>query len=208
MNAGGIPARRPAPSWVTSEASPWTSVGARTMLAPNAAAMDCMPRHTPRSGSRRARRDPHGLDRDPGVIGIARPGRDHDPAQVCGRVVRQCLHLADVDGVVPDDADLCTSGLQRLDEVEREAVVVVDDQDHGWGLASVAGLAGDSGRAASGTPAAISIARRSAAALCSVSSNSRSGTDPATMPAPVWTCAWPSFRTALRIVIAVSRLPS
>ena len=25
---------------------------------------------------------------------------------------------------------------------------------------------------------------------------------------PVWTCAWPSFRTALRIVIAVSRLPS
>ena len=62
--------------------------------------------------------------------------------------------------------------------------------------------------AASPVPAASSIARRSAAALCSVSSNSRSGTDPATIPAPVWTWAWPSRRTALRIVIAVSRLPS
>ena len=40
-----------------------------------------------------------------------------------------------------------------------------------------------------GMPAAISIARRRAAALCSVSSNSFSGTDAATMPAPVWTCA-------------------
>ncbi len=43
-------------------------------------------------------------------------------------------------------------------------------------------------------PAASSIARRSAAALCSVSSNSRSGTEPATIPAPVWTCAWPSLQ--------------
>ena len=39
--------------------------------------------------------------------------------------------------------------------------------------------------------AASSIARRSAAALCSVSSNSSSGTLRATMPAPVWTWAMP-----------------
>ena len=52
------------------------------------------------------------------------------------------------------------------------------------------------------------MARRMAAALCSVSSNSRSGTEPATMPAPVWMWAWPSLRTALRMVMAVSRLPS
>src|SRR5438046_3769665 len=55
MNDGGIPARSPAPSWVTSEASPWTSVGARTIEAPNAAAIDCIPRHTPRSGIARSR---------------------------------------------------------------------------------------------------------------------------------------------------------
>ena len=34
------------------------------------------------------------------------------------------------------------------------------------------------------------------------------GTEPATIPAPVWTWAWPLRRTAYRIVIAVSRLPS
>ena len=56
--------------------------------------------------------------------------------------------------------------------------------------------------------AACSMARRMAAALCSVSSNSRSGTEPATMPAPVWMCAMPSLSTAERMVMAVSRLPS
>ena len=54
MNAGGIPASRPAPSWVTSEASPWTSVGARTIVPPNATAIDCIPRHTPSTGISRA----------------------------------------------------------------------------------------------------------------------------------------------------------
>jgi len=41
MNDGGIPSSRPAPSWVTSDASPWTRVGARTIdeLAGFAAAM-------------------------------------------------------------------------------------------------------------------------------------------------------------------------
>ena len=54
MNDGGMPSSRPAPSWVTSDASPWTSVGARTMVAPNAWAIDCIPRHTPRSGMPRS----------------------------------------------------------------------------------------------------------------------------------------------------------
>ena len=34
MNAGGMPASRPAPSWLTSDASPWTSVGARMTRPP------------------------------------------------------------------------------------------------------------------------------------------------------------------------------
>src|SRR5205809_1051357 len=55
MNDGGIPARSPAPSWVTSEASPWTRVGARTIEAPNAAAIDCIPRQTPSRGIPRSR---------------------------------------------------------------------------------------------------------------------------------------------------------
>jgi hypothetical protein len=54
MNDGGIPSSSPAPSCVTSDASPWTSVGARTIEAPYAAAIDCIPRHTPSSGIRRS----------------------------------------------------------------------------------------------------------------------------------------------------------
>ena len=54
MKAGGIPSSSPAPSWVTSDASPWTSVGARTIEAPNAAAIDCIPRQTPRRGNPRS----------------------------------------------------------------------------------------------------------------------------------------------------------
>src|SRR6185369_3779059 len=116
-----------------------------------------------------------------------------------------------VDGVVADDTDLGPGRLERLDEVEREAVVVVDHEDHRALPPAPAGAgspvpARDRGASAGAT--ASSIARRSAAALCSVSSNSFSGTLPATIPAPVWMWAWPSRRTALRIVIAVSRLPS
>ena len=50
MNEGGSPRRRPSPSWLTSDASPWTSVGARTIVPPKATAIDCIPRQTPSSG--------------------------------------------------------------------------------------------------------------------------------------------------------------
>ena len=103
------------------------------------------------------------------------------PAQVRPWIVCEGLEPGAIDRVVADDADVGAGGLQRLDEVEGEAVVVVDDQDH------VVASAGS--RGVSGTPAACSMARRRAAALCSVSSNSDSGTEPATMPAPVWTWA-------------------
>jgi hypothetical protein len=45
-----MPLSRPVPSWTISDASPWTSVGARTIEAPYATPIDCMPRHTPSSG--------------------------------------------------------------------------------------------------------------------------------------------------------------
>ena len=49
-----MPSSSPAPSWVTSDASPWTSVGARTIEPPKAAAIDCIPRQTPSSGRPRS----------------------------------------------------------------------------------------------------------------------------------------------------------
>src|SRR6185369_5547323 len=147
-------------------------------------------------------------DRDPGIVRVARTGRDDDATQARRRVVGHLGDGTDLDGVVADDMHLGPGRLECLHEVEGEAVVVVDDEDHGWTSISSASSSAAAAPDASLTPAAISMARRKAAALCSVSSNSRSGTDPATIPAPVWTCAWPSLSTALRMVMAVSRLPS
>ena len=112
---------------------------------------------------------------------VARARRDDDPAQVGRRVVGEGLDPGPVDGVVADDADVRPGRLERLDEVEGEAVVVVDDEDHaGLRLAGAARRRPRPpprrARGVSGIPAASSIARRMAAALCSVSSNSRSGT--------------------------------
>src|SRR5207247_2095405 len=123
------------------------------------------------------------------------------------RVVGEGLDPGPVDRVVAPDDDRGAGRLERLDEIEREAVVVVDDEDHVAASPAGSGSASGLRRPVVGATAS-SIARRRAAALCSVSSNSRSGTLPATIPAPVWTWARPSRRTALRIVIAVSRLPS
>ena len=83
----------------------------------------------------------------------------------------QALQAAGADvRVVRNDADLGARRLEGLDRLNVNEVVVVDDQDHGCASAGVSTAA----RGASSRPAAISIARRRAAALCSVSSNSRS----------------------------------
>src|SRR4029078_9559834 len=139
---------------------------------------------------------------------IARTWRDDDAAQTRGRIVGHLSDRTDLDRVVAYDPYFSTRCLEGLHQVEGEAVVVVYNQDHGWASISSASRAAAAGPAPSRPPAAISRAGRRAAALCSVSSNSRSGTDPATIPAPVWTWAWPSLRTALRMVIAVSRMRS
>src|SRR6478735_3614059 len=57
-------------------------------------------------------------------------------------------------------------------------------------------------------PAAAATARRAAAALLTVSSYSRCGTESATIPAPAWTCARPSLMSAVRMAMAMSRSPA
>src|SRR5439155_16799145 len=122
--------------------------------------------------------------------------RDHDPLEPFRDVVGERLELGRTQRVVPHHADGGAGRLEGLDEVEREAVVVVDHEDHGSDPPTPAPASSSAATGRSpfvvdppASSAASSIARRRAAALCSVSSNSRSGTEPATMPAPVWTCA-------------------
>ena len=56
--------------------------------------------------------------------------------------------------------------------------------------------------------AAMATARITAAALARHSASSASGTESATMPAPACTWATPLLMTAVRMVIAMSRLPA
>ncbi len=79
MNDGGMPASRPAPSWVTSVASPCTSVGARTIEAPYAAASDCIPRHTPRTGMPRSAATSMEAIETPASVGSPGPGETTMP---------------------------------------------------------------------------------------------------------------------------------
>ena len=197
------------------DASPWTSVGARRIVAPKAWAIDCMPRQTPSSGMRRSTPTRTASIETPAESGVAGAGRDDDAAQVGRRIGGQGLDAGPVDGVVAQDADLGAGRFEGLDEVERERVVVVDHEDHrdasyrlrrrgagrrwlggGVGAGARLGLEAASPRdvvvplpdaavaPSAASAMAISRARRTAPALCSVSSNSRSGTEPATMPAP------------------------
>ena len=50
--------------------------------------------------------DLDGVDRDAGVVRVARARRDDDPAEVRGGIVGQRLDLADLDRVVADDPDV------------------------------------------------------------------------------------------------------
>ena len=131
MNDGGIPSRRPAPSCVTSDASPWTSVGARTIGRPERRRPStACPGRRPRTGISRSAATSIAATDTPASSGSPGPGRDHDAAQVLRGIVGQGLDAGPIDGVVADDPHVGPRGLERLDEVEREAVVVVDDEDH------------------------------------------------------------------------------
>ena len=107
------------------------------------------------------RRDPglreaaHRLQRDAGLVGRARPGRDDD---AIGRALEQ---LVDRRDVVAHDVQLRAQLAEELDEVVGERVVVVDDEDGGHAR-----------HGQSGCWEASSTARSTARALASDSANS------------------------------------
>src|SRR5690606_36130254 len=114
------------------------------------------------------------------------------------RAARQRLPRRDC--VIAYDIDLSTQFHQVMDQVEGEAVVVVDDEDHG------AAYCPNPGSAA--MRAASRAAASSAAALASHSRCSSAGSLSATMPAPAWTCITPSFTTAVLSTMQLSTEPS
>src|SRR2546428_1626154 len=124
---------------------------------------------------------------DAGIVRRAGTGRDDD-AVVAGE-------LLDSDRVVSEHVRLHAELAQVLDEVVCERVVVVDDREPCLR------------RACHHMPSAISMALNIAPAFSSVSSNSRSGRESATTPAPDCTYATPSATTMVRSVIAMSMLP-
>src|SRR5207244_13359391 len=66
--------------------------------------------------------------RDPGLRGRTGPGRDDDSAR------RQRADILDVDFVVAAHHAVGAKLAQILDEIERERIVVVDDEYHAGGL--------------------------------------------------------------------------
>src|SRR5215468_1216454 len=91
--------------------------------------------------------------------------------------------------VVPVHLHLAAERLDRLDEVEGEGVVVVDDENH---------------RPASSPAMATSAAR----SLCAVSWYSASGMLSWTMPAPAWKRSRCPLSATLRMTMARSMSPS
>src|SRR4029453_3604566 len=101
-------------------------------------------------------------------------------------------HLGNLVGrdlVVPPHDRRRAQLAQVLREVERERIVVVDEESH---------------RPASAIASACSIAR----ALSRVSSYSAAGFESATIPAPAWMCARPFRIVMVRIAMQKSRLPA
>src|SRR4029450_6042020 len=97
--------------------------------------------------------------------------------------------------VGPNHLGPTSQALHELNEVVDERVVVVDDKDHVTAPIRSA--------AVGAPPKAASIAD----AFASVSSSSRSGSESATIPAPVCTCAVPSAMTTVLSVMQKSMSP-
>src|SRR5258707_3072957 len=128
----------------------------------------------------------HRRERDPRFGGSAGPGgNDHAFRSHHGDVRRRDL-------VVATHFDVGAELAQILHQIPGEGIVVVDHQNHARPSIPLK---------------AISAARSTARALARVSCNSLSGTESATIPAPAWTCIWPSFTTAVRIAMARSISP-
>src|SRR5690348_13987788 len=123
------------------------------------------------------------LRRDARIGGGPGTRRDDDAAEGS--------ELGGLHGVVAEHFGLAVELGHVLDEVVCEGVVVVDDREPSRHRIS----------------SAICTALNIAPAFSSVSSNSRSGRESATTPAPAWTKTSPPATTSVRSVIAMSRLP-
>src|SRR5262245_10173707 len=133
---------------------------------------------------RDARREaPDDLWRRTGVRGSARPGGDDEMARL------HPFGLVGVDCVVPAHLDLGAELPEQVRQVVGEGVVVVHEEDHPRASAR-------------------SIARSSAASFRRHSSCSSVGFESATMPAPAWRYATPSWSRIVRIAMHVSTAPS
>src|SRR5262249_7398105 len=109
------------------------------------------------------------------------PGRDDEPLR---------LQPVEVGRVVAPHDDVRAELAEEVREVVRERVVVVDQQDHRCSVS------------------ARSTAASTAASLRRHSSCSAAGSESATMPAPAWRCATPSWSTIVRMAMHVSSVRS
>ncbi len=122
------------------------------------------------------------LEADARLIGGAGPRGDHDLLRLLPE------GLVHGQGVVPDDLHLRPQLAEVLVEVERERVVVVDEQDHA-------------------SPPAWRRASKSAPAFAFVSRSSAAGSESATIPAPACRVTRPPRNWSVRIAMQKSRLP-
>ncbi len=127
-------------------------------------------RHPPSARPRQPRKVPDQLDRDPRVLRRARPRRDQDVRWT------QRLHLGGRQLIVAAHDHLRAQLAHVLDEVVGKRIVVVENEDHRC-ADFILVLSCYCWRARS-------IARTTARALFAHSTNSFSGTESATSPAP------------------------
>ena len=120
-----MPRNTPSPRCLIDDSLPCTSVGARTTLPPKAWPIAWWPRQTPRIGivgdalaitSRQM----------PASFGVHGPG-DSTIASGCGRD-----HIGGRDLVVAMHDDVRPQPAEVVEQVEGEAVVIVDQDDHGF----------------------------------------------------------------------------
>lgn len=116
-----------------------------------------------------------------GATCVLRRARARGDDERCRLQLSNSLRM---DGVAPDDLRLLPQAAQIASQVVNEAVVVVEEQDHG--------------RSALTKPVA----------LCQVSSYSCRGSDWATMPPPTGSCHQPRPAVMVRIRIFKSSVPS
>src|SRR5262249_18332402 len=121
---------------------------------------------------------------DPRLRRVARPGRDHEMAELA------LLRLLDRDRVVADDRELAAELAEVLREVIGERIVVVDEEHLPHKPSS-----------------AMATARLSTSILLHVSVHSNCGSLSATMPAPACRWALRPLTIIVRIVMQVSMSP-